>query len=260
MLARVCYALLNKKRGESLWNSRNRLISSISEYSAICTRFSLALWKLLPVKKRVCFSSQSAPDVSLISKLPAILPLVFHHVPASAEFGSLLKNLCRVLVRCWKQGGRASEGWLFDQLSAKSVCALEAPLKQRVGDGLAAEREAFSIFVLYMMKIGFVSAQQVAEFFLGLWAKVTMQSERDCRLLTRLLAEFLSLQRSACFRSLSGRDGGMSGSCPELASSAFLNEVIDSVLGFWDAEGREGCEELRALKAIDCGFLSLGLD
>ena len=50
VLARVCYALLNKKRGESLWNSKNRLIFSIAEYSAICTRFSFALWKLLPVQ------------------------------------------------------------------------------------------------------------------------------------------------------------------------------------------------------------------
>lgn len=55
-----------------------------------------------------------------------------------------------------------------------------------------------------MLKIGFVSAEQVAEFFLGLWKKVRMQGERECRLLTRLLTEFLSLQRSACFRSLCG--------------------------------------------------------
>lgn len=134
MLARVCYALLNKKRGESLWNSRNRFIFSISEYSAICTRFSFALWKLLPVKMSLFLHFQNSPDFSLISKLPEILPLVFLHIPASAEFGSLLKNLSRVLIRCWKQGGRASEGWLFEQLSVKSVCSLAEPVKQRVGE------------------------------------------------------------------------------------------------------------------------------
>ncbi|CBK23658.2 uncharacterized protein [Blastocystis hominis] len=210
VLARVCYALLNKKRGESF----------IAEYSAICTRFSFALWKLLP----------NSPDFSLISKLPEILPVVFRHIPASAEFGSLLKN----------QGGRADEGWLFASLSVKSVCCLAEPVKQR----------AFSIFVLYMMRIEFVSAEHVADFFLGLWKKVRMHGERECRLLTRLLTEFLSLQRSACFREL----------CPEVGSAPFLNDVIDSVLGYWDKEGIESCEEVRALKAIDCGFLSLRLD
>lgn len=114
--------------------------------------------------------------------------------------------------------------------------------------------------MLYMLRIGFVGPEQVAEFFLGLWKKVRMQGERECRLLTRLLAEFLSLQRSACFRSLCGWGGGVRGRCPEVGSTLFLNEVIDSVLGYWDREEKEGCEELRALKAIDCGFLSLRLE
>ena len=158
MLARVCYALLNKKRGESLWNSKNRLIFSIAEYSAICTRFSFALWKLLPVQIAF-FSSlpfQNSPDFSLISKLPEILPVVFRHIPASAEFGSLLKNVSRVLIRCWKQGGRADEGWLFASLSVKSVCCLAEPVKQRVGEAGRSDGKAFSIFVLYMMRIEFV--------------------------------------------------------------------------------------------------------
>lgn len=254
--------MLNKKRGESLWNSKNRLIFSIAEYSAICTRFSFALWKLLPVQIAF-FSSlpfQNSPDFSLISKLPEILPVVFRHIPASAEFGSLLKNVSRVLIRCWKQGGRADEGWLFASLSVKSVCCLAEPVKQRVGKAGRSDGKAFSIFVLYMMRIEFVSAEHVADFFLGLWKKVRMHGERECRLLTRLLTEFLSLQRSACFRELWAPEAGMKGRCPEVGSAPFLNDVIDSVLGYWDKEGIESCEEVRALKAIDCGFLSLRLD
>ena len=185
-----------------MWTSKNRLIFRVSEYSAICTRFTFALWKLLPVKIGSLFTLQNSPDFSLISKLPPILPLVFQHIPASAEFGALLKNFSRVLIRCWKQGGQASEGWLFDQLSVKSILALEEPLKQRVGVVESAFEQAFSIFLLYMMQIEFVRTEQVGEFFLSLWKRVRMQSEQDCRLVTRLLTQFLSLQHSACFRSL----------------------------------------------------------